>query len=484
MGKVYLIGAGCGSYDLITVKGYQLLKQADCVLYDRLIDPQLLQLLPAECEGINVGKENHHHTMPQTDIEQLLIQKAQEYETVIRLKGGDPYVFGRGGEEGLALSKAQIPFEVVPGISSCIASLTYAGFPVTQRGINRGFRVYSAHTKEDEISDLDYVSMANSQDTLVFLMGLKHCKELFQGLIDHGKPQSTPVALISNGARYDQHVVTSTLQEVLQKVPEMQSPCTIVVGDVISLREKLQFFEQKPLLHKRILIPTLNKEIQGDLLREQGAMVEEVQIGKLESQSTMFDWSTLSSYTYLIFTSRHGVSFFMKQLLETGLDARNLAHLKIACIGQKTAEALQAHGLKSDWIASQSNSMHMAQELKQVLTAADHILIAKADNKNHILEASLKAYDTHVMPLYHSVKLPFTTLYDTYDAMIFTSAFHVHACKDILSKATHIFSIGPHTSNALQEYGIHNIIESKQADKQTLLCLVRKELTTCIEEED
>lgn len=484
MGKVYLIGAGCGSYDLITVKGLQLLKQAECVLYDRLIDPQLLQLLPIDCELIPVGKENHHHTMPQSDIEALLIQKAQEYEIVIRLKGGDPYVFGRGGEEGLALSKAQVPFEVVPGISSCIASLTYAGFPITQRGINRGFRVYSAHTKEDEISDLDYASMAKSQDTLVFLMGLKHCRELFQGLIDHGKPKSTFVALISNGARYNQQVVTSTLQEVLQKMPAMQSPCTIVVGDVISLRKKLQFFEQKPLLYKRILIPTLNKEIQGDLLREQGAMVEEIQIGMMESQSHSFDWSTLSAFTYLVFTSRHGVAFFMEQLLAAGFDARNLAHLKIASIGHKTAQALQEHGLKSDVIASQSDSMHMALELRQILTENDRILIAKADNENHVLETALQAYDVHVLGLYHSVMIPYTTLYDTYDAMIFTSAFHVHACKDILSKASHIFSIGPHTSQALNEYGIHNVIESKQADKQALLCLVRKELTRCIEEED
>lgn len=483
MGKVYLIGAGCGSYDLITLRGYQLLQKAECVLFDRLIDPQLLQLLPSGCERIHVGKKNHHHTMPQADIEQLLIQKAMQHEIVIRLKGGDPYVFGRGGEEALALYRAKIPFEVVPGISSCIASLTYAGFPITQRGINRGFRVYSAHTKEDEISELDYASMANSKDTLVFLMGLKHCKELFQGLLDHGKDKNTPVALISNGARFDQHVVTSTLQNIVKDLPEMQSPCTIVVGEVISLREQLQFFEQKPLLQKRILIPVLNKETQGDLLREQGAMVEEVQVGRIEAIHEPVDLDILSSITYLIFTSRHGVFFFMRQMLESGRDARNLAHLKIACIGQKTAAALRTFGLQSDFISTQSDSSHMAEELKEILRKDDHILIAKAENNNHVLEDALKDHQVTLMKLYHSTRIPYAVLYDRYDAMIFTSAFHVHACKDLLSKAAHIFSIGPHTSKALRGYGIEPI-ESRKADKQALWCLVRKELTRCIEEED
>ena len=484
MGKVYLIGAGCGAYDLVTVKGMRLLKQADCVLYDRLIDPQLLSMVPFHAETIDVGKQDHRHTMPQKEIEALLVEKAKQYDCVIRLKGGDPYVFGRGGEEAMALHQAKVPFEVVPGISSCIASLTYAGFPITQRGINRGFRVYSAHTKEDTLSDLDYASMAESQDTFVFLMGRKHQRELFNQLLTHGKKETTPVALISNAGRYNQRVVISTLKAAYKQEIPMESPCTIVVGDVISLKDQMSFFEELPLLGKRILMPSLTKEIQGDMLRDQGAMVEEVQVGVIKEASHALDAIDLSRYTYLLLTSAHGVHSFLHQLLEGGKDTRSLYGIRIASIGAKTTEALLQYGLHADITAEKSDSVHMAQQLRTILKKEDQILIAKADNDNDTLQTMLHDYHVTMIPLYHSETIPFTTQYETYDAIIFTSAFHVHACKDILHQTDMCFSIGPHTTKALKEANIKNIIESEQADKQTLIKLVRKEFSKCIEEED
>lgn len=476
MGKVYLIGAGCGGYDLMTQRGIDLLKKADCVLYDRLIDPLLLQLVPAHCECINVGKENHHHTMPQTKIEETLVEKGKQYDIVIRLKGGDPYVFGRGGEEVLSLTKAHIPFEVVPGISSSIAALTYAGIPITQRGINRGFRVYSAHTKDDEINDLDYRSMANSSDTLVFLMGLKHKQEVFQGLLDHGKAATTPVALISNGARYNQRCVYSTLQAALQEDFDMESPCAIVVGEVVSLHEQMDFYTSKPLLHKRILIPNLDHQLMGEALREAGAMVEEVQVGEIEEYEDALQEIEVSDYSCILFTSRHGVSAFFHSLMHKHQDARALAHVKFACIGQKTALELQQYGILSDIICKQSDSWHMAQLLKETLQKEERILLAKADNDNTVLQDALQDYQIQVVALYHTITKPFTTTYQHYDAMMASSAFHVQACKDLLANIDTVFSIGPHTTKACKAYGAKAIIECKTADKQALLSLIKEEL--------
>ena len=476
MGKVYLIGAGCGGYDLMTQRGIDLLKKADCVLYDRLIDPLLLQLVPAHCECINVGKENHHHTMPQTKIEETLIEKASRYERVIRLKGGDPYVFGRGGEEVLALTKANIDFEVVPGISSSIAALTYAGIPITQRGINRGFRVYSAHTKDDEINDLDYRSMACSSDTLVFLMGLKHKQEVFQGLLDHGKAKDTPIALISNGARYNQKSIYSTLQEALNQDFDMESPCTIVVGDVVALHEQMDFYTSKPLLHKRILIPNLDHHLIGEDLREAGAMVEEVQVGEIEEYKNALADIDIMDYSCILFTSRHGVSSFFHSLMEKGCDTRCLSHIKFACIGEKTAKELREFGILSDIICAQSDSWHMAELLKQTISKDECILLAKADNDNTILQEALSDYDVHVVAMYHTIMKPFTTTYEHYDAMMASSAFHVKACKDLFAHIDTIFSIGPHTTIACRKYGAKHIIESKTADKKALLSLIKEEL--------
>ncbi len=477
MGKVYLIGAGCGNYDLMTVKGMAILKQADCVLYDRLIDPQLLLMLKENCEKIDVGKENHHHTMPQQTIEEVLIEKARQYPCVVRLKGGDPYVFGRGGEEAIALSSAGIAFEVVPGISSCIAALTYAGFPITHRGINRGFRVYSAHTSKDTLSDLDYASMAESKDTLVFLMGRKHKQELLTQLLLHGKDRSTPVAFISNGARYDQRVVMTSIEEALHCEIEMESPCTIVVGDVISLTSKTNFLDQLPLLGKRILIPILQKEVQGDFLRALGAMVEEVQVGYIKERSHMLDDLDLNMVNCLVFTSVHGVESFFHQLLESGKDARSLVGIKIASIGKKTSAALHRCGIQADIETKKSDSKHLAEVLNRHIDPMDHVVIAKASNDNHTLEESLSCDHITTIPLYASVAIPFETVYEHYDAMVFTSAFHVRACKEILHQATRCFSIGPHTSKALQDEGVTSIIESKQADKAVLLDIVREELS-------
>lgn len=489
MGKVYLVGAGCGSYDLITLRGMELLQSADCVLYDRLIDPLLLQFVSATCECIDVGKKNHHHTMHQRDIEELMVEKARCCTVVVRLKGGDPYVFGRGGEEALALVEAGISFEIIPGISSSIAALTYAGFPITQRGINTGFRVYSAHTKANICNEVQYEDMAKTSDTLIFLMGLQHRQELFQQLLTHGKPADTPVAMISNGARPTQQVVTATLQAAIDLEVALESPCTIVVGEVIALRDQLNFYEQKPLFGKRIAYPSLSKDVHTQLLKEAGAIVEEWPCGTIEELIDAIADINLLQYRYIVFTSRNGIHFFMKQLLQSGMDARAFAHTSLVCIGQKTAQALQQYGLHADIIASISDSEHLAAELNALLAKEERLLLVKARNANHILEKSFAKEQLTLCECYETRPCLPALSQAFYDAIIFTNAFAVHTCMAQLQhwqdiQQTPVFSIGASTTSALQSYGFEHIYQSKETTREALFRLVRKELSGCTEEED
>lgn len=488
MGMVYLIGAGCGAYDLITLRGYELLKQADCILYDRLIDQSLLQVAPPTCECIHVGKRDHHHTMPQSEIEALLIEKATQFPIVIRLKGGDPYVFGRGGEEGLALRQAQIPFEVVPGISSPLATLLFAGFPITHRGINTGFRVYSAHTMADIKNTFDYASMAKSEDTLVFMMGLQHRFTLFQELLAHGVDETMPVALISNGALPTQQVVTTTLQEALTLDVMMQSPCTIVVGKVISLREQLNFYEQLPLFGKRIWYPSLSEHIVTTSLRKDGAIVDEVKWGSIVELTEALQAFELQDYAYLIFTSKNGIHTFMKQLVAAQKDVRSLSHLRIVCVGEKSAQALSSYGLRADLVGASGDVMHLIGELKEISNPG-RMLLVKAKNEDHRIQDEFAQGVVDVCECYETIVTLPKVQECSYDALIFTSANAVHACLQQMQhwkgiKQTPVFSIGASTTKAIQDYHFDTIYQSAQTNIESLFDLVRKELSTCTEEED
>lgn len=236
-GCVYLVGAGPGDAQLITLKGYKLLQQADCVIYDRLVSEELLQQVPKECECIYVGKENHHHTLKQDEINELLVEKALQHKMVIRLKGGDPYVFGRGGEEALYLREHHVPFEVVPGVTSAVAAPAYAGIPITHRGISGGFHVVTAHNRRDELADIDFDAMAKGKDTCVFLMGLGKLGEIANRLIAAGMAPTQSVAVVSHGTMPWQQCVVAQLENIEQKVKEekITSPAIIVVGDVVQM---------------------------------------------------------------------------------------------------------------------------------------------------------------------------------------------------------------------------------------------------------
>jgi len=244
MGKVYLTGAGPGDIDLLTVKALRVVKEADVVIYDRLANPEILKEAKDGCEFIYVGKEDSHHTLPQEEINEVIYQAALKYETVVRLKGGDPFVFGRGGEEGIYLYEREITFEFIPGITSAIAVPEYAGIPVTHRGITVSFRVVTGH--ESSNKDHSQIPWENykTDDTIVFLMGLHRLQIITQKLIEIGKPRDFPIAVISRGTRPDEKTVVGTLENIYEKAKDLPTPALIVVGEVVNLRKQLNWFER------------------------------------------------------------------------------------------------------------------------------------------------------------------------------------------------------------------------------------------------
>ncbi len=243
MGKVYLTGAGPGDIELLTVKALRLVKEADVIIYDRLANPEILKEAKNGCEFIYVGKEDSHHTLPQEDINEVIYQSALQYETVVRLKGGDPLVFGRGGEEAIYLKKRGIKFEFIPGITSAIAVPEYAGIPVTHRGVTVSFRVVTGHeSKNKEHSQIPWENY-KTDDTIIFLMGLHRLKYISKKLIAIGKPKDYPIAVISRGTTKDSKTVVGTLENIYQKANDLPTPALIVVGKVVNLREQLNWFE-------------------------------------------------------------------------------------------------------------------------------------------------------------------------------------------------------------------------------------------------
>lgn len=252
-GKVVLVGAGPGDTGLLTLKGEKYIKQADCLVYDRLSSPEFLSMAKAGCELIYVGKENHKHVMKQDAINELLYEKSKYHELVVRLKGGDPYVFGRGGEEALYLADRNVEVEVVPGVSSSVAALAAAGIPITHRGIAKGFQVITAHSRKDEEADIDYSLLTDETITCVFLMGLAHVKSIAAGLMKAGRRADTPAAVISNGTLAAQRKCIGKLADIGEKIEEakLTSPAIIVVGDVVSLNDRLDFFEKDRCLEEK-----------------------------------------------------------------------------------------------------------------------------------------------------------------------------------------------------------------------------------------
>ena len=415
LGKVYLVGAGPGDPGLITVKGLDCLRQADVIIYDRLVNEGLLSETNPVAERIYVGKGANGVSWEQEDINGLLLNKAREGKVVVRLKGGDPFVFGRGGEEAEVLALNRVPFEVVPGVSSALAVPAYAGIPVTDRRFASSFTVVTGHKalgKAD--SSISWHELRNEPDTVVILMGMANLANVIDELLENNRPPSTPVAVISNGTSHRQQVVTGTLKDIMARVESegIHAPAVVVVGEVARLREHLCWFDNRPLFGKHILtIGALQQITQlAQLLRGCGAVPFELPVSEIELAPTPggLDHAILNlkDYHWLIFTSVHGVDAFFQRLLAQNRDARGLSHLRVGVIGPTTAKALEERGLRADYIPPNYTIKSFLAELKSKDIAGDRVLLPRSDTAGKQLALGLARFGAEVHEVVAYITIP------------------------------------------------------------------------------
>jgi len=413
-GMVYLVGAGPGDYKLISVRGLEYIQIADTIVYDRLADDRLLATARPDVELIYVGKASSDHTMRQDDINQLLVDKAKEGKTVVRLKGGDPFVFGRGGEEALVLLENKIAFEIVPGITSAISVPAYAGIPVTHRGIATSFAVITGHedpTKAE--STIKWSHLATAVDTLVFLMGVENLPHITSKLIEHGRSADTPAAVIRWGTKPEQRVLVTTVGQAAKAVAEagIKPPAIFIVGEVVTLREQLAWFDQRLLFGKTALVTRARE--QASLLTTEletlGAQCIEAPAIKLvppESYEVLDQAiGRLSTYNWLIFTSVNGVEYFFKRLHSMKLDSRALGSGRIAAIGAQTAAKLREYGILADIVPLEFRAEGIVEALTGRIEPGMSVLIPRALVARDILPKKLREMGAtvDVVPVYRTL---------------------------------------------------------------------------------
>ena len=410
--KVYLIGAGPGDPGLITVKGKAILERADVVVYDYLANDALLASVRKDAELIYAGKKGGDHTLPQNEINALIIEKAKEGKVVARLKGGDPYMFGRGGEEAEELVQAGIPFEEVPGITSAIAGPAYAGIPLTHRAFTSSVCFATGHedpTKPESAHDWQCLAGCG---TLVFYMGMKNLPHIAKSLIKAGKPANTPAALVNWGTTDKHRSIAGTLETLpaLAKEHGFAAPSLIVIGKVVSLRETLNWFEQKPLFGKTVVVTRAREQASEsvELLRDKGAAVLQfptIDITPLPDYSAVqAEIALLATYQWVIFTSVNGVRHFWQQLALAGKDSRALGHCKVAAIGPATAKELEARGIIADFVPEKYVAEEVASGLVALGIANKKVLLPRARVARDVLPQVLLEADAevHVLPVYET----------------------------------------------------------------------------------
>lgn len=415
MGKVYLVGAGPGDPGLITVKGMECLNMADVVIYDHLVNEGLLKSAKQGTQIIYAGKKGGRHTLSQEKINQLLIEKARAGYTVVRLKGGDPFIFGRGGEEAEELSRAGIPFEIVPGVTSAIAVPAYAGIPLTHRGYSSTVAFVTGHEDpEKEKSVIDWERLSLASDTIVVLMGIKNLKEIVENLIRYGRNKETPAALIRLGTTPRQKTLSAPLKTIVRLAKEkgFLPPAILVVGKVADLRDKLNWFESKPLFGKTIVVTRAREQASElvHLLENLGAYC--IQFPTIEivppDSFRQLDRTILHlrDYDWIIFTSANGVSYFFDRLKVNGKDVRDLKDIGVCAIGPKTAEKLEHLGLNTDFIPKDYVAEALVAGFKKKDISGKRVLIPRAQEAREVLPRQLRALGASVdiAPAYKTVK--------------------------------------------------------------------------------
>ncbi len=397
-GTVCLAGAGPGDPGLVSSRALECIKQADAIVYDRLVSPRLIALARPDAELVYVGKASSQHTLRQEEINLLLVKLAKENKTVLRLKGGDPFVFGRGGEEAIVLRENGIAFEIVPGITSAIAVAAYAGIPVTHRGIAASFAVFTGHEDPDKTeSGLQWDKLATAADTLVFLMGVENLPFITSQLIAHGRPADTPAAVIRWGTTPEQQTLVTTVGKAVADVAahKLTPPAIFIVGEVVKLRNELRWFDTRPLFGRRILV-TRAREQASRLtagLEAAGAQCVEapaIQIVAPDSYEPLDRAiAGLMQYSWVAFTSPNGVEAFFKRLNAAGKDARHFAQAKVAAIGSETAAALARHGIAADLVPAEFRAEAVVEALTGCIGPQDRILIPRAEQAREVLPQEL-----------------------------------------------------------------------------------------------
>lgn len=499
MNKVTLVSGGPGDTALITMKGLKCIQEADCILYDQLINMDLLQNAKQNCELIYVGKQAGKHALQQHDINALLVEKAQIFAHVVRLKGGDLYVFGRGGEEALYLSEHHVPFDIVPGVSSCIAGLAYAGIPVTHRGVSNAFHVITAHDKDDALADIDFHTMLKDDHTYIFLMGLSMLDEIVNGFLDAGKSTTTPIAVVAHATTPEQRTVVSDLAHMIEdfKKDPLTSPALIVVGGVVNLRKQLNVYETKPLFHANVLVPKVGQSssaLSYDL-QQLGAKVEELQVSDLCVIENAFQNIHFENYNYLLFTSKHSIKFMMNFMQEKQLDIRLLSNMKIAVIGTSTAKYLQQYHVYADIIPDEAHGEAFYECLEKVLDKDDKVLFPRVKQDTDIVERLRNICDLKDIALYENKKNIHFKLDENdikqFHFIVFNCSSSVRYVMEQIKnhevlKDSIIVSIGNTTSATLRSFGIHHFYQANEASYQSIRDKILElwEEKRCIVEED
>ncbi len=485
-GKVYLIGAGPGDPGLLGLKAKECLETADAVVYDRLADPRIIEFCRKDAEMVYVGKASANHTMRQPDINKLLVKLAAEGKTVARLKGGDPFVFGRGGEEAIELLEAGLPFEFVPGVTSAIAVAEYAGIPVTHRHVATSFAVITGHedpTKGE--STINWQGLATAVDTLVFLMGVENIERISSQLIANGRSADCPAAVIRWGTRPEQRTLITTVGQAAAdvKATGMKPPAIFLVGEVVKLREQLQWFDNKPLFGKTVVVTRARAQASAltKKLEAQGARVLEVPAIKIVPPADFAPLdkaiAEIDTYKWLILTSVNGVEYFFDRLLKAGKDSRALCGVKIAAIGSATAEALKGYGITADLIPSAYKAEELADALAADTKAGDKLLLARAKVARNVLPERLRALGAQVdvVTAYETVadcqnKEELLEALESGEASLvtFTSSSTVTNLldvlgdkKDLLNKVA-LAAIGPVTAETLEKHGLKPAVSAAE----------------------
>ncbi len=488
MSKVYLVGAGPGDEGLITVKGLRLIQKADYIIYDRLINYNLLNEKKADAKIFYVGKEGMKSSWKQEAINDLLLKCAsEEGKITVRLKGGDPLVFGRGSEEALFLKEHGIKSEIVPGISSSIGGLIYAGIPTTHRETSRSFHVFTGHTM-DGPAELDWVTLAHMEGALIFLMAMSNIETIADKLIAAGKDPNTKAAFIYKASRSDQKSFTTTLKDAYEckTINNIKNPSVFVVGDVVQFADEIDFFGDRPLKDRSFILlrkKEFNQDFKDFLIDNKAEFLELETIKYTPIHDPGFDEAlkNIEAYKYLILTSRNAVEFFFKRALELGIDFRRFANIKIASIGQKTMKDIETYGFKADYVSEKYTSDEMIKNITSKFEKGAKVLYPHSDKAKGNIRAALEAYDVDAFEIYKNSDEAYEKMYleeRVYDIFFFSSSEAISFNKfypELMSKAR-IYSIGPYTTKSIEAMGYKVYKEAKVHDSEGMIDLVKKEI--------